>query len=597
MIIKKIAIKDFKGIEFFECDFGKITNIYGDNGTGKTSVYDAWLWLLFERNSANKTVFEIQPIDSSGSIKHHVETVVTAVIEHDEKEYEVSKKYSEKWSKKRGDIKPEFTGHIIKYFFNSIPLSKQQYKQKLNDIINENIFKILSDPLYFNNELGWKERRKLLLDISETPVKDIEMAEKLGMANLASNLEKYSIDEYMALLKSKDTQFSKELANIPIRIDELSLIGTNSENDDLKQNLKNIKQVLKEVDIPDSTFLDIQTELNELKIKRGHEIADTGDAIALLRTRKRPILSRINMGLNLESIKEELEALRQEWADVYSQEWAGDTICPTCQQEIKPDKIRQAKVLFEQEKAKKIKEIDLKGKSISKEKDDLDMKMKQEEKEEKEIKIANEAIDKRILELEKKESGEDSAISRLSQQLDTMSLDKEEKAAMSHLDPLKKELADKIEAIEEKIAQQKVFEQAQARIAKLAVEERNVSNKLSVVKEDIRSVETFVHQKVSKMESGINEKFHIVQFKLFDDQINGTISETCIATVNGVPYADMNGALKIQAGLDIIKGIFKMEVPIFIDNRESITELPDMGERQIINLIVSPTQLKTEVTK
>lgn len=71
--------------------------------------------------------------------------------------------------------------------------------------------------------------------------------------------------------------------------------------------------------------------------------------------------------------------------------------------------------------------------------------------------------------------------------------------------------------------------------------------------------------------------------------MNGAIEETCIATVDGVPFDDLNNAKKITAGLDIINTIAKFKgksAPIFIDNRESINKLYNI-DTQIISLVVT----------
>ena len=82
--------------------------------------------------------------------------------------------------------------------------------------------------------------------------------------------------------------------------------------------------------------------------------------------------------------------------------------------------------------------------------------------------------------------------------------------------------------------------------------------------------------------------FNLVRFKMFEQQINGGEIETCEATVNGVPFSDLNDAMKINAGLDIINAICRengIVAPIFIDNRESVSEITSVSA-QIVNLFV-----------
>ena len=101
--------------------------------------------------------------------------------------------------------------------------------------------------------------------------------------------------------------------------------------------------------------------------------------------------------------------------------------------------------------------------------------------------------------------------------------------------------------------------------------------------------EIFTTKKCELIEDEINKMFSYVKFKLFETQINGGIAEVCYATVNGVPYDDVNSAGKINAGLDIIKTMQNQQDVksfIFIDNAESITDIMPM-ENQMITLYVS----------
>ena len=110
--------------------------------------------------------------------------------------------------------------------------------------------------------------------------------------------------------------------------------------------------------------------------------------------------------------------------------------------------------------------------------------------------------------------------------------------------------------------------------------------------------EEFIRTKVELLESSINKKFNgAVAFKLFNNQVNGGLSECCEAMVDGVPFSNVNTAGRINAGLSIIKTLSKhygVQAPIFIDNRESINNIVDF-EGQIINLKVSKNKkLKIE---
>lgn len=111
--------------------------------------------------------------------------------------------------------------------------------------------------------------------------------------------------------------------------------------------------------------------------------------------------------------------------------------------------------------------------------------------------------------------------------------------------------------------------------------------------------EEFVRTKVHLLEEKINSKFKYARFKLFKDQINGGLEETCETLYEGVPYSSgLNNAARINVGLDIINTLndyYGITAPIFVDNSEAVTKLINTNS-QILSLIVSEKdkQLRVE---
>ena len=95
------------------------------------------------------------------------------------------------------------------------------------------------------------------------------------------------------------------------------------------------------------------------------------------------------------------------------------------------------------------------------------------------------------------------------------------------------------------------------------------------------------------LEKEVNNLFSKVNFTMFKEQINGGYEEVCYATIDGVPFDDANNAAKINAGLDIIKTLQRVEnviAPIFIDNAESVTSFDELINTQIIKLYVKENE-------
>ena len=128
--LQRLTLSNFKGIKSLELDLaGHNASIYGANATGKTTIYDAFLWLLFDKDSQNKSAFNIKTLDESGEPLHGLDHEVEAVLSVDGQELTLKKSYKEKWTKRRGSATAEFTGHTTDYYIDGVPVKKSEYEK------------------------------------------------------------------------------------------------------------------------------------------------------------------------------------------------------------------------------------------------------------------------------------------------------------------------------------------------------------------------------------------------------------------------------------------------------------------------------------
>lgn len=192
IIIKSLALINFKGIKSLNIDFGKETNIHGANGTGKTSIFDAFIWLFFGKDSTDRTNFEIKTLDSQNNVIPQIDHEVSAVIEVDGEEVTVKRTFREKWVKKRGALESEFGGNETLYFWNDVPMTLRDYTNKISSIVEESVFKLITSPTAFNS-LKWQDQRQVLIDISGR-VTDEDVAQgNPDFQNLLSKLTNKSL--------------------------------------------------------------------------------------------------------------------------------------------------------------------------------------------------------------------------------------------------------------------------------------------------------------------------------------------------------------------------------------------------------------------
>jgi len=143
---------------------GKDFAIYGDNGTGKTTVFNAFTWLLFDKPSTGAKNFTPKTRTPDGEV-HGLDHTASAVLEHEGKRISLTKTYREIYKKKRGSIREKFDGHTTEYFVDGVPVKEKEYTDAVGAMWrgDAELAKILTMPEYFSEVLPWEKRRALLL--------------------------------------------------------------------------------------------------------------------------------------------------------------------------------------------------------------------------------------------------------------------------------------------------------------------------------------------------------------------------------------------------------------------------------------------------
>ena len=165
----------------------------------------------------------------------------------------------------------------------------------------------------------------------------------------------------------------------------------------------------------------------------------------------------------------------------------------------------------------------------------------------------------------------------------------------------KRALQEELEDITKTLGKKDTNAELKKRMEELNQEEKDLQIKIAELEGQQYLGEEFIRTKVELLEDSINKKFKgAVTFKLFNQQVNGGLAETCEALINGVPFSNANTASQINAGLSIINTLcehYNISAPVFIDNAEAINEI-NKTDSQLIKLVVSlDKKLKVEVDK
>jgi myosin heavy subunit len=538
---------------------------------------------------------------------------VEATLDVDGKPVTLKKTFKEKWTKKRGSPNSTLTGHTTEHSIDGVPVKKKDWDKRIGELIQEDTFKLLTSPTYFN-QLHWQKRRQILLDVCGDVTDQAIIESNADLAKLPEILGNRSLEDHKKVVTSKKKEINKRLQEIPARIDELSRCTQAADQysprmikDQIKELEGKIEQVKAEGQTPEiqRRLRDIQAEVEQLK----------NDDARVMKERYAGLKSelaelsreRTNQSKRLEDVRQRLkeieqsrdrwnsqiEKLRNEYRELAAQEASVDGKCPTCGQDLPEDQVQAARDKFNQDKAARLKEINAEG---------AKKKTAQDQATQEIVQLSQEvdALGSEIADLDKKIYAKQIEIDQANQQpgpnahkiadlenthIPAIKTKLEEAQPQTDTSALEQEL----EAERTKLAQVDAAKQSKARIEELKAEEKRLAGEYEDLEQQTYLMEQFERSRAEMLNEKINSRFEMARFKLFEEQINGGVNETCETLYQGVPYGSgLNNGARINVGLDIIRTLsehYGVKVPVFVDNAEAVTELIDPGT-QTIRLVV-----------
>lgn len=624
MKLSAITLNNFKGIKFINFEFdGNDASIYGDNATGKTTIFDSLCWLLFGKDSLDRADFEIKTL-VNGEPLHNVNHEVEAIFSNDDgTSFTLKRIYRERYSNPRGG-ETKLTGHTTDYFINEVPVKEKEYKVFINNMINEDVFKLITNPLYFNEQYSWQNRRKLLLEMCGDVDDESVINSRDDLKRLAQLLNGHTVEEQKKIVAAKKTALNKELDMIPIRIDEAVRNKPEIASDktkltqDIQVIMNGIDELEKEKAIINNGFEATEKhskirEINrQLEARRSEVLSDYKKDKQALRSKYELSLMQLksleaerdryydrhndlNRDIDLENKR--IEKLQDEFNSFNNQEF--DTVnCPTCGQPYPDEKRAELETIFNTQKSTNLEEWQ---KLI-----DSAKAMKQSYMEQQDLMavkvdgLTNQIVDKQkeydsqfkdYEELQEPNIEDDPAYKDLKAELFILELDDGNEADDDKLLKIYtelKELKSKKSALETELNKFKMAADIDTRIAELETQQRKLAEEKNLLDETSFLIDEFVKTKVDLLEQSINSHFEYARFKMFNVLVNGNIEECCETTYKGVPYRSMNNAARMNVGLDIINALTKfynVTAPVFIDNAEAVTDFIKCNS-QTIKLVV-----------
>lgn len=614
MKLLSLTLDNFEGTKHFEfCPDGRSVTVKAANGVGKSTLMDAYWWLLTGKNSAQTEKFDIYPVGAP----EDVQVSVTGVFQTDGGEtLTLGRTYKRNIGRRRGDAESTVRGSKAGFFVNGVPKAQKDFLPVVEQYFGgEQKLLMLGMLHHFAVETPWADRRAVLINLFAPHLDDkdiIDAHEEL--APLGGYIGAMTtVADYAQQIKLQRRKVQERLKEIPARIDEaekskpslppeadaaailslmarkMKLTGTVS----ALQNGEGAAALRKRI-------AEQEAKAAEARAAYLRETAGGNDALqrqaAELRRQiaeteaKKEALVR-NQSADaafLEEAASELDSLRRQVRDEHGRVFDdSEAICPTCGQAYPPERIDNLKARFNTDKADKIQSITERGKELAALVKEAQARQKSSMREIADCGDRLETLRSHLREVT------DSIAAPPAWETTT-----DARAYAVELDELREQLAQ----INARAQMQEHLKAIDTRIADLQAEEKKLGVQLARLDLHLDLTERFVQLQASDIEEKINTAFEGVRWVLFDRQVNGGITPCCRALLlndkgDYVSYESTNTAHQYNGGLHIIDGLSRaagLRLPVWIDKAESCTAY-DRIENQVIRLQVSAEHDKITV--
>lgn len=646
MKLLKLTLENFKGHGLRVVEFSPtITRVYGANGTGKTSLFDSFCWLLWAKDSDDRTqsgnvsFYPFDP-DKQGEVLHNVVVKVEAVLEIDGAQHVLCRTMQEKWTTPNGTELPRFTGNETKLYIDGLAVKANQFDAFVKENINSELFKLTSNPRYFPT-LHWKEQRRILMELVGDISNDDVLAADASLEPLRNELASRKPEDCKKLWQQQQKAAVKDLEKTVLLINENRKHLPQIENEaEVKAELEAQRLVLmkplekamqEKADILSGTAISkkqaeakvLEAKLDVIRAEQREKIAAVrkpfDELIAALEAEAKTAAETVkpyrqtvvNLDNAIRENEEKLKVLQDSWQAVDAEEFNDE--CPCCHRPYPPEQIADQRAAFNRSKAERLEKIEADGNALfdknEENKAQRDAAMKEVQRL---SKLDIEMPDKRS-EIMKQREEAVQALPPMENRQDWFKASEDLKRINHEIEELhidvKLKLMDAEKAIENaqkpvgdidvRLAEIKAAEATRALITDYTKQQQTLREqhdelalKLSLIKkfDEIKAVMTT--EKVKAILPGMD-------FKLFNyNNTNEGYTETCELVKDGKPYANLSNGEKIAVGCELIAAISKhygVSNPVWIDNAEATTKhLETNGQAILLRVSAADAELRIE---
>ena len=633
-----LCLENFKCHRHLRLDFnGRNAEISGDNATGKTSVYDSLMWVLFSKDSSGNgdKNLEVKPIGSDGNVlDHNALTSVEVVLDVNGEKLKLLRTYREKWETRRGSSEAVFAGNTSDYYIDGVPVKKNGFQDKVNELVDEDTFRLLTNTTHFANDISWQDRRAELFKVAGVMEDSAILATSEQFAPLVESMGRLSLEDYKKKMLAEKKKFTGAKTEIPARISEcqktiediegldfdkakIQVEALNSQKDSVTAQIAALdsqdgaQQKMLEINAAQAELALLEKENNlhrNAQLVGGVDVHSLNMRLTSLGIQmEKKQLSNSNEEAYVKQLERDIAQSRSRWISVNGEVFTGGN-CPTCGQTLPADTLKAAVEQFEAEKKKRLAEIENTANSSKAAKEQAEARLASNQSELLQMQAEQQSIREQITaakaaKVEPQDMADyASRKAEIGARLDKLNAELMEihENVASVKSKLRQEMTELSMQISEQMAiisKESLLEYSRQRVNQLREEAKNAAECLEAIEKMLYLMDEYSRYKTRFVEDSINGLFRIARFRLFREQANGGVEDRCDVVHDGVPYISVNNGMKINLGIDIINTLstaYGVRVPLFVDNAESVTKLENCNS-QIIRLVVSENDKELRV--
>ena len=632
--IKRLSIENWRA-QNRVIEFSDITEIRGRNESGKSTVLNAFLWLMTGYDEEDRLNYQLFNNTVEQTYENAVPASVEAVLDIDGYEYTFKKTAKQGWSRPRGKSKYERKGtDDYSFFIDGIEVSATQYKSQIESLLAPiDKLKIMLNLRYFLM-LDWGEMRKQL----EAMVGEIESSDFKGDYNvILHDLIKYTPDELKSLYKAKMKPMKASIDSLPVTIETMQTnLPDLTEVEEARKAIDEAKHQIADIDekvvgagdfakpyidrrnAELSEISKLQEEYNKAQYvylsNFNNEVEKIQKEIREVdlynedvdKANKKAESDKENAKKELENMTDLLSGLQKRHEELTEQNkeckarvFTGEK-CAYCGQELPEDKLEEARKRFNEQKEKDHAYIVSQGKSnkeylertlkcIYNLKAEIEKPLEVREKkskEELEAKLSD--IRASFVQYDKTTEGAAKLSVIEEKRANLTAIPQQDNEALLNM---KRGLLDEIEANSKKLGMKDEYDKQVEKIKALQEELKNNSIELAKLEGKLAKVKEYEEEKAKTISDRVNGKFEYVQIEMSETNKSGDIVPACVIKDNkGVNALVTNNASRVLCGIDIaiaFQKFYGLYMPLFIDNYELFSEdnQPYIN-RQVVRMIV-----------